>query len=45
MKGSIRRMLLSEKTLERLTVIGRGEEEAGPEEAGQTDSDQGGATR
>ena len=39
MKGSIRRMLLSEKTLERLTAIGRGEDEAGPEEAGQTDSD------
>lgn len=46
MRGSIRRMLLSEKTLERLAAIGRGDEETDPVEAGQTDSDEeGGAAR
>ncbi len=46
MRGSIRRMLLSEKTLERLAAIGRGDEETDPVGAGQTDSDEeGGAAR
>ena len=41
MKGSVRRMLLSEKTLERLAAIGRGEEQTEPKES-EEESGQGG---
>ena len=41
MKGSVRRMLLSEKTLERLAAIGRGEEQAEPKES-EEESGEGG---
>ena len=41
MRGAVRRMLLSEKTLDRLAAIGRGEDEAGPKDQ-NTESDRGG---